>query len=762
MILSCERSIMPSERPLVSPFCSVVGALEYDPELRCHKIRHRHFLKEKARFRQVIPFGDAAVLKKVHQNFYLGFLKDVVLPRALDDNTFAALNQLQFFNNVQIVTSLTNDGPFIQGLRDKLATAEALSFDEQLDALRLLQELCTIAKTLQLYHRANFYRRVVEHGYFAPLADFLTRPEPALRLATIEILLSSTQHDPSLLRTHVLQQRPNGPMLRNLLRVLTSEDSNGEKPQITEVLRLLLDPEGMEGREQDDFLNLFYENYVHQLAEPVAGPVSAGTGPLMNGSSTISSVVSSVDVPDGVVSTGNQAAPKSELDSQADGVLSARQYVCELLCFCVTKHSYRIKYFILRNNILFKVLKLASHKDKSLVLASVRFFRTCIGLKDEFYNRYIVKNRCFDPVLTQLYENRTRDNLLHSAILELFEFIRRENIKSLISHIVDAYEERLKPLSHSDIFKGLLIKYDQNEEFRNAGGSGMAPSGNGSGGSISASGGSSTFAGSAAALGARRAANVYVGARRAFPDEDEDSAYFNASDDDEEDGSTAATAPVGDSVQDVNASSCSSLSGSTHADSVSSHGAYDTGSNSGSRDVPASLHAYAGSLATSSTFSGGAGFSEGRVDDVRGPMGGYGSSGLGPSSGALPLAHQRDQLSWGETAVRGDGPVAPGLPSGDNKENAATPGSWESRPGPIDPAAMHAQPQPAPTAAVGTPSLTGLSADYSDAGAGALVSSDLPDPSSLSAGPEYEESGGVDASNDAPNKRQRVHTSTPA
>eukprot|EP00966_Prymnesium_polylepis_P091955 2128741-Prymnesium_polylepis.1 len=68
------------------------------------------------------------------------------------------------------------------------------------------------------------------------------------------------------------------------------------------------------------------------------------------------------------------------------GVLSSRQHVCELLCFCVHKHSYRIKYFILRNNVLVKVLKLVGHRDKCLVLAALRFFRACIGLRDEFYN----------------------------------------------------------------------------------------------------------------------------------------------------------------------------------------------------------------------------------------------------------------------------------------------------------------------------------------------------------------------------------------
>ena len=63
-----------------------------------------------------------------------------------------------------------------------------------------------------------------------------------------------------------------------------------------------------------------------------------------------------------------------------------------------------------------------------LVSAAIRFFRTCIGLKDEFYNRYIVKNRCFEPLIAQLSSNLGRDNLVHSAILELLEFVRRENV----------------------------------------------------------------------------------------------------------------------------------------------------------------------------------------------------------------------------------------------------------------------------------------------------------------------------------------------
>jgi len=43
---------------------------------------------------------------------------------------------------------------------------------------------------------------------FVPLAGALCRPEPEIRLAALEILLATTQHEPSLLRQVILGQRP--------------------------------------------------------------------------------------------------------------------------------------------------------------------------------------------------------------------------------------------------------------------------------------------------------------------------------------------------------------------------------------------------------------------------------------------------------------------------------------------------------------------------------------------------------------------------
>jgi len=50
--------------------------------------------------------------------------------------------------------------------------------------------------------------------------------------------------------------------------------------------------------------------------------------------------------------------------------------------------------------------------------------RKILALKDEFYNRYIIKGNLFAPVIDAFIRNNGRYNLLDSAILEMFEFIK--------------------------------------------------------------------------------------------------------------------------------------------------------------------------------------------------------------------------------------------------------------------------------------------------------------------------------------------------
>ena len=70
---------------------------------------------------------------------------------------------------------------------------------------------------------------------------------------------------------------------------------------------------------------------------------------------------------------------------------SAFNYIVGLLSFCVQFHGFRIKYTLLRENGIGNVLKLIHFRDKHVVLTAIRFIRTCIELKDPFYNRCVAR-----------------------------------------------------------------------------------------------------------------------------------------------------------------------------------------------------------------------------------------------------------------------------------------------------------------------------------------------------------------------------------
>lgn len=70
-------------------------------------------------------------------------------------------------------------------------------------------------------------------------------------------------------------------------------------------------------------------------------------------------------------------------------------------------------------------------------------------------------NNTFGLILDIVYETMPRDNLLNSACLELFEFIKRENIKPIVLHIVEKYGEKLKNITYVDTFRDLVLRYEQ-------------------------------------------------------------------------------------------------------------------------------------------------------------------------------------------------------------------------------------------------------------------------------------------------------------
>ena len=96
---------------------------------------------------------------------------------------------------------------------------------------------------------------------------------------------------------------------------------------------------------------------------------------------------------------------------------------------------------------------------------ALKFFRTCAGLKDEFYDKELMQNDIFAPVLDIIYETLPRDNLLNSACLELFEYVRRDNRTVLASHIVQTHHARLQNLTYVETFGCLIAMHDHGQSY---------------------------------------------------------------------------------------------------------------------------------------------------------------------------------------------------------------------------------------------------------------------------------------------------------
>lgn len=87
--------------------------------------------------------------------------------------------------------------------------------------------------------------------------------------------------------------------------------------------------------------------------------------------------------------------------------------------------------------------------------------RRVVNMKEEFYNRYLVKGNLFKPVLKLFVSNGHRYNLVDSAIIELFDFIRSEDINFLITHIVENFWDILKSVNYVQTFADLKCAFDQ-------------------------------------------------------------------------------------------------------------------------------------------------------------------------------------------------------------------------------------------------------------------------------------------------------------
>uniref|UniRef100_A0A2K6TNV5 Protein phosphatase 4 regulatory subunit 3B n=1 Tax=Saimiri boliviensis boliviensis TaxID=39432 RepID=A0A2K6TNV5_SAIBB len=405
----------------------VVGCLEYDPALAQPK-RHREFLTKTAKFKEVIPITDSELRQKIHQTYRVQYIQDIILPTpsVFEENFLSTLTSFIFFNKVEIVSMLQEDEKFLSEVFAQL-TDEATDDDKR--------------RELSLSNLVFFYQGM---------------DDLQVRSAATDIFSYLVEFSPSMVREFVMQeaqQSDDDILLINVVieqMICDTDPELGGAVQLMGLLRTLIDPENMMATtnktEKSEFLNFFYNHCMHVLTAPLLTNTSEDKCEKDN-------IVGS--------NKNNTICPDNYQTAQLLAL------ILELLTFCVEHHTYHIKNYIMNKDLLRRVLVLMNSKHTFLALCALRFMRRIIGLKDEFYNRYITKGNLFEPVINALLDNGTRYNLLNSAVIELFEFIRVEDIKSLTAHIVENFYKALESIEYVQTFKGLKTKYEQEKDRQN-------------------------------------------------------------------------------------------------------------------------------------------------------------------------------------------------------------------------------------------------------------------------------------------------------
>uniref|UniRef100_A0A8C7A7B1 Protein phosphatase 4 regulatory subunit 3B n=1 Tax=Neovison vison TaxID=452646 RepID=A0A8C7A7B1_NEOVI len=381
----------------------VVGCLEYDPALAQPK-RHREFLTKTAKFKEVIPITDSELRQKIHQTYRVQYIQDIILPTpSVFEENFLSTLTSFIFFNKVEIVSMLQEDEKFLSEVFAQLTDEATDDDKRRELVNFFKEFCAFSQTLQPQNRDAFFKTLAKLGILPALEIVMVMDDLQVRSAATDIFSYLVEFSPSMVREFVMQEAQQS---------------------------------------DDDIL----------LINVVIEQMICDTDPELGGAVQLMGLLRTLIDPENMLATTNKTEKS------------------EFLNFFYNHCMHVLTAPLLTNTSEDKCEKdniVGSNKNSTICPGALRFMRRIIGLKDEFYNRYITKGNLFEPVINALLDNGTRYNLLNSAVIELFEFIRVEDIKSLTAHIVENFYKALESIEYVQTFKGLKTKYEQKKDRQN-------------------------------------------------------------------------------------------------------------------------------------------------------------------------------------------------------------------------------------------------------------------------------------------------------
>jgi len=420
-----------------------------------NKFEFREYLQKCAKFNNIIEIKDTEILHKIHLNYRLQFFKDTVSARWLDESTnMVFINMINDnYNDIMEYIYKLENAP-----KQILEKLKSDFFEDKISTLKFLKEICNASKLLFSESKSIFFTNLLQQDLLSCLTDFF-----ATSNTKSEISIQATKSDPNIqdfsdisqefskkhginqlemqqiwvaeILTFILQTLPlrvkdlilhgagktsGKKFMTSLFEILFNSELDGPKFEIIEFCKNLLDPESVPLK--DDIFDCFYDDHIIEIKNFITNCI------------------------------------KSKENKEC------LLFLClELFEFCAKNHGFRMRHFVTHNNVLKEFQELYFNKAKYVRMEMLKFFRALLTTKDEAICRYIVTNDLMKPILELTQKTKNKDNLIISVILELFDFIQRDNILVLIEYLMEKHTDYINtgPLSSHICIKNIKIRYEQ-------------------------------------------------------------------------------------------------------------------------------------------------------------------------------------------------------------------------------------------------------------------------------------------------------------
>ena len=415
-------------------YLTIFGALEYDFET--YKIvPHRKYFTAIVKFKNLLDIKNKEILNKIHLNHRLSYLKDTAICRFIEENTLKIINSMIQLNNNEIIQFFLQNLENLKLLLDLIKNNDDINIKK--DACLFLVELMNCSFDI-FSLRITFIETLCENKIFEIIDNLLSKISndeniieikennnnnnndknsyELIKISIIEILIKILTCASESLKEYLLNNS-DSKILNILCKLMLTNENFGIKYEISQIIKIYLDSEFQDSTNQ----TLQHSNILIILIDYLEIPLNL---------------------------------------KYKNEIINNKQIIIEILIYIIERNYFF--YFFNDNKVYEKVIKLLEENNKILNIYVIKFIKSLLLSANDFLINNIINQDLMEKLCKLFEENKKKENLLFSILLDFFNPKLKNNI--IIQQFLTLKKDFFNSEENQIYFKDLLEKNKNKNE----------------------------------------------------------------------------------------------------------------------------------------------------------------------------------------------------------------------------------------------------------------------------------------------------------